>query len=281
MEYRQVTRLALLIGAPGKNKNYLRGVSVDLENVQNFLLSPNGGTWHPHEIVSLPNACLSDVAYIIEAAYADYLFVYFSGHGYIDDYSNKRMLCLQDSDVEDLFLLNNSPRQLILVDACRNYVRPGISGIPGFAEEPLHFDGESAVRNLFNQLILQSPAGRIIVHGTQSGQYSNDSIFGGHFTQALLRIATRINAGNDYTTASISRLVSYVPSVLEEKGNSQIPDITYSTGNMNVPFAIGIPQRKYREILQTQLIQQQPQVNWGGIALTALGLILIGAAASD
>src|ERR1700681_4568547 len=146
MSYHSVNRLAILIGAPGNNKNYLRGVPVDLNNFRNFLLSPNGGRWFPDEIISLPRAKVSDVVSIIHTISVDYLFVFFSGHGYTEAYSNKRMLCLQDHNVEDLFLLNRSPRQLIVIDACRNYVAPGISGIPEFGEEPLHFDGESEVR---------------------------------------------------------------------------------------------------------------------------------------
>ena len=59
----------------------------------------------------------------------DYNFIYFSGHGYTShDY--KRMLALRDNNIEDLFFINDSPRQLIVVDSCRNYVSPGISGIP-------------------------------------------------------------------------------------------------------------------------------------------------------
>jgi hypothetical protein len=274
MDHHSASRLAVLIGAPGKNENYLRGVPVDLMNLQNFLLSPNGGMWYPDEIISLTHANSSNIASIIQRAYVDYLFVYFSGHGYTDKFFNRRMLCLQDHNIEDLSLLNRSPRQLIVADACRNYVAQGISGVPEFGEEPLHFDGESEARNLFDRSILQSPAGRIIVHGTQSGHYSSDSSSGGYFTRALLHVGTKINAEGNCTRASIKNVLHYVPSVLEQVGNSQRPEITYSTGDLKVPFAIGVPRPKYRS-LPPQVVKEESNNNWGALGLTAL-LIAIG-----
>jgi len=276
-----VSRCAVLIGAPGEGQNYLRGVSADLHNIKNYLLSPNGGRFFPNEIISLSRAELSDVASVIQGVHVDYLFVYFSGHGYTEKLSNRRMLCLQDAYVEDLFLLDRSPRQLVIVDACRNYAGAGISGIPQFGEEPDHFDGESEVRNLFDQLILHSSPGRMIIHGTQQGQYSSDSSSGGYFTRALLEVGTNINAEGNYTWSSVENILHYVPSVLERNKNFQVPEITYETGNLRVPFAIGVPKPKFRNVLQPTLISQKPQVNWNGIALTTLALLLLGAASSD
>ena len=276
MNYQSVRRLAVLIGDPGSNDNYLRGVPVDLKNFRNFLLSPNGGRFFPNEIISLPKANLSDVASIIQGVYVDYLFVYFSGHGYTDPYSNKRMLCLQDAHVEDEFLLNRSPRQLVIADACRNYSGATISGIPEFGEEPDHFDGESEVRNLFNQSILHSPAGRIIIHGTQRGHYSSDSLSGGYFTRALLHVGTNMRAEESYSRSSIQNVLHYVPSVLEQKKNFQIPEITFQTGNLKVPFAIGVPGPKFRTLPQQPIVKQHSSINWGELALGILMLAAIG-----
>jgi len=40
MSYHSPRRLAVLIGAPGKDDNYLRGVPADLHNYRNFLFAP-------------------------------------------------------------------------------------------------------------------------------------------------------------------------------------------------------------------------------------------------
>jgi hypothetical protein len=281
MQDYNVSRLAVLIGAPGKENNYLRGVSADLSNLRNFLLSPNGGRFYPSEIISLPRAELSDVVSVIQGVQVDYLFVYFSGHGYTERFSNRRMLSLQDYHVEDLFLLNRSPRQLVIADACRNFTGAAISGIPQFGEEPDHFDGESEVRNLFNKLILQSPAGRMIIHGTQHGHYSSDSSSGGYFTRALLHVGTNIKAEQTYSWTSIENVLHYVPSVLNRNNNFQLPEITYKTGNLKVPFAIGVPKPKYRTIDQAPLMQHRSKMNWGQMGLGLLLLAAIGYSLSD
>lgn len=276
-----VSRCAVLIGAPGEGQNYLRGVSSDLHNIKNYLLSPNGGRFFPNEIISLSRAELSDVASVIQEVHVDYLFVYFSGHGYTEKLSNRRMLCLQDAYVEDLFLLNRSPRQLVIVDACRNYAGAGISGIPQFGEEPDHFDGESEVRNLFDQLLLHSSPGRMIIHGTQQGQYSSDSSSGGYFTRALLEVGTNINAEGNYTWSSVENVLHYVPSVLERNKNFQVPEITYETGNLRVPFAIGVPKPKFRTIDLEPILQPESNTNWGQIGFGLLLLAAIGYSLGD
>ena len=50
------------------------------------------------------------------------------------------MLALRDYNIQDLHLLNSSPRQLIIVDACRSYAAPGLSGVPAFEDHVDHFE---------------------------------------------------------------------------------------------------------------------------------------------
>lgn len=137
--YIRPVRRAILIGSPGKGKDYLYSVATDIDNIRNFLLSSRGGRWSGDEIIIVNNPDLAGVASIIENALADYCLVFFAGHGYetLDKY---RKICLRDADVSDYFLLNNSPRQLVIVDSCREKEYPAISGIPG-EEEWLPFDG--------------------------------------------------------------------------------------------------------------------------------------------
>ena len=134
-----------------------------------------------------------------------------------------------------------------MVDACRNYVAPGIAGAPDYGELWEHFDGTYATQELFNNRILSSPFGKTIIHATQAGKFSYDSPKGGYFTQALLQISTTIKVTNDYTPVHITRLLGNVRDKLQRLGNDQIPEVTYSEGNMTVPFAIGIPQREYQQ----------------------------------
>jgi hypothetical protein len=88
-------------------------------------------------------------------------------------------------------------------------------------------------------------------------------------------VSTNIKAENNYTQASINGVLYYVPSVLQRNNNSQIPSITYKSGNLQVPFAIGVPKPKYRTISDEPIILQQANnVNWGELGL---GLLVLAA----
>jgi hypothetical protein len=79
-----VTRRAVLIGCPGEGQNFLKGVQQDLYDMKEFLSSERGGKFYPDEIVSLFNPTLDEVTAAIHSTAADYMYVYFSGHGYTD-----------------------------------------------------------------------------------------------------------------------------------------------------------------------------------------------------
>lgn len=277
------TRKAVLIGCPGSGNSFLSGVKQDLENVSKYLQSEKGGVWYKHEIEPIYNPSYTQVKKAIEKAIADYVFIYFSGHGYTDGDTNARMICLKDYYISDKHLLNNSYRQLVLIDACRNEVRPGISGIPDYEPEWHYFTG-SPVRQLFDNYIKSSPAGKLIVHGTQRGEYSYDSSTGGMFTNALLNIGTRIKADQKYSQVSIRTVLNYVPQVLQPQGNSQIPSIAYKTGNLTVPFAIGVPksapQKTFNRLPQRQLATSKASSSNDWLAL-GFGLLVLGIAASN
>lgn len=274
-----ITRKAVLIGCPGNRNNFLRGVEKDLNNVSDYLCSDKGGRWFPDEIITLKNPTYNSVHSTVHSAIADYVFIYFSGHGFTTSDNKRRMLALRDKFIEDTFLLNRSPRQLIVIDACRNYVAPGISGIPDLGEQYFHFDGIYASRELFDKRIANSPFGKKIIHATQIGKYSYDSPNGGYFTQALLNISTRIKATDNYTTASITKIIEYIPAVLQKQNIFQIPSVTYEKGNLTVPFAIGVPNARQRTVRRPQpVLQSSSNDSWVGIGL--LALLFIGLAAA-
>ncbi|MES2649387.1 MAG: caspase family protein [Bacteroidota bacterium] len=181
-----IIRKAILIGCPGAT-NYLYGVAEDLKNMKQFLFSDKGGTWFPNEIVILSNPTFEQLSKEVHSTRTEYNFIYFSGHGFTSQ-NRKRMLSLNDKSIEDLFFVNKSLRQLIIIDACRTYIAPGISGVPEFVEEYDSFDGEYEARDLFDRYIVNSPHGKIILHSTQMGHYSYESTSGGYFTSALLKI---------------------------------------------------------------------------------------------
>lgn len=277
-----VTRKAILIGCPGNGESFLNGVEYDLENMRSLLLSDKCGRWNDDEIITLPNPNRYSLLLLIQSTCADYVFIYFSGHGWTSN-TGARMLELSDYSISDLSLLNRSPRQLIVVDACREYIAPGIGGLPDFGERFDNFDGYYQAREAFNHYIANSPYGKVIVHATQSNQLSFDSPTGGYFTQALINIATRLETQKNYSPVPISNVLRHVPTYLQKRNNFQIPAITYKTGNLKVPFAFGftkVTRRVPRTIPQRRSIATNSISFNEGVALFGLTALVLIAASS-
>ena len=114
-------RKALIIGCFGgyRGLELLKGASVDLINYQTFLQSNIGGEWHKDEIIILEETNSSELNNIISSIEADYSFIVFTGHGFINSFSKEDSICLKDKDVSITCLVTSSKRQTIIIDACR------------------------------------------------------------------------------------------------------------------------------------------------------------------
>lgn len=238
----QPVRKAILIGSPGRGKDYLYSVATDIDNIRQFLLSSRGGKWRDDEIILINNPDLARVASNIENALADYCLVYYAGHGY-ETFDKDRNICLRDADISDYFLLNKSPRQLVIVDSCREKEYPSISGIPG-EEEWLPFDGYYPEREAFDNFILNSPPGRKIVHATKSGcaSWEDKNGRGGVFTTGLLLAARNTQKNEIYAPILIEQILKKAKRIIKLSGDEQEPEIVYAEGNLRVPFALSIKE---------------------------------------
>jgi hypothetical protein len=236
-------RKALIIGSPGvEGVDYLYSASADVTNIKNHLLSSRGGKWRDDEIMVLWNPDITELATVIEKAFADYLLIYYAGHGY-ETVNGERIICLTNADVSDFFLLNKSPRQLVIIDACREKEYPAISGIPE-EEEWLPFDGYYPEREAFDNYILQSPVGRKIVHATKSGfaSWEDKKGRGGVFTTNLILSARKIKCDSLYAPISIEQSIGKARKIIKQSGDEQEPEIVYAEGDLRVPFAMSIKE---------------------------------------
>lgn len=234
-------RRALLISSPGEEGvDYLYSAGTDIENVKRLLLSSRGGKWNEDEIITLWKPDITKVASVIEETIADYFFVYYAGHGY-ETFDNERKICLMDNDVSDFFLLNKSPRQLVVLDCCREKEYAAISGIPQ-DEEWLHFDGYYPEREAFDKYILQSPPGKKIVHATKSGfaSWEDKRGRGGIFTTSLLLAARSIQKDEVSSPIFIEQVLRKAKKIIKQNGDEQEPEIVYSKGDLQVPLALSV-----------------------------------------
>ena len=275
-------RRALLIGSPGKDgPDYLYSPETDVENIKNLLLSSRGGKWKKDEIITLWKPDFTTVASVIEETIADYFFVYYAGHGY-ETQSHARKICLNDNDISDFFLLNKSPRQLVILDCCREKEYPAISGIPK-DEEWLHFDGYYPEREAFDNFILQSPPGKKIIHATKSGyaSWEDENGGGGVFTTSVLMAARKIKMEEAYSPISIERILQKAKSIIEKSGDNQQPEIVYSKGDMNVPFALyikGARKMAYQNSVTSTLSRKIKRRESSDSGLLKAGLLLFAVA---
>lgn len=242
-----IKRNVVLISCPGPEDNYLPGSLQDLGNMENFMCSPRGGATERSEIIKFPHAHWKDVKEYLKSATADYQIVYFSGHGYMK--GDKRFLCFEDADVCDTDLLTHNTKQLIVVDACREYIS-GIWGIPEMEDEWDSFTGVTEARLIFDDYIQKSDEGKLIVHAALAGETASDDRYGdgGAFTLSLLWSALKVNTGREFTPIHISQLLPIVKKRLHTQFYYQSPEITDAIGNLTVPFALDVPYRIKDEI---------------------------------
>lgn len=274
MQY-NVTRKAILIGSPGGEGNaYLPGVRADIQVFSEYLFSARGGCWHSQEIIVLNNPTAEQVLALTQMATVDYLLVYFSGHGYTDGYGGQRMLCCKHNvSIADISLLQGpSPRIQLISDACRNFIGDGIGSIPLLDEQYFNFIGEpSAIRRVFDEYIIASPAGKSIIHGTRSGMSAADSSGGGHFTQSLLHVAGRMTVDSGFQLAVMEQVLYHVRPLLKSKGNNQEPEIIHYSGALHVPFSVAMPLPIIEDTADVRLTVKHVPKDWGQVLL-GLGL---------
>ena len=241
-----VTRKAILIGNSGgyRNLDYLKGVNIDLANYRNFLTSKAGGQWLNHEITTLVDPDESTVLNEIQQSKADYSFITFSGHGFVNSYTNSDYICLKDKELSIGKLVTPSGKQTIVIDACREF----FTHIPEdlvktfTLNESLQFEGINT-RELFDEAILTMPLGVLVIYSTQPNEGAGDDDYkGGHFTYSFIQAGR-----NWWNTAGSKGILRINTAVVEGEKIMKSTFVTTQTPAMGgqvrritfPPFAFG------------------------------------------
>ncbi|MDR3712344.1 MAG: caspase family protein [Puia sp.] len=251
----QPVRRTILIASPGPFGDRLPGVLPDVRSLSSYFQTPKGGSWHKDEITLLIDPSRQRVLNMIAGVDADFLRVYFCGHGMAEfthdgfgGLTDTRWPCLPgDEFVCDLELINKKvPRQEIICDCCRTRPRDRISGIPETIEEvPFSEEEFWLARRIFDQHIANSPNGITLFHSTADGEPARDSDKGGQFTIALLENALNWQTTASDKTASLAELFRKVADQLKRAYYPQYPEILIQDGDMCVPFALNTPWPLY------------------------------------
>jgi hypothetical protein len=254
-----ISRKALLISSPSGAGCGVPGGNTDLQTTRNFLLSPRGGAWSDDEIVVLEGPGLAAVTEAVKGMKADYTITWFAGTSFSDP-EGRRFLVLNDGDFfQDTELLNDSEKQLVLVDGCPD----------AFSEEVIHFVGKpdefQLARRMYDKWIERCESGQVIMHASEAGPGST-SPKAGAFTQKLLLLGSKVPpVENRFNLKSILAAGHELPVLLQEDGLEQSPNITHSIGNAKLPFALALP-----------ILKNKGGAGGEAFSSFALGLILLG-----
>jgi hypothetical protein len=241
-----MTRQAILIGSPGPlgSDIFLKGVDVDITNFSSFLKSSIGGSWKEKEIANLYESPSKNFIELFQSIHADFLLVYFSGHGQHD--LKESNIAINDSEslsVSDLISIIKAPKTLLIIDSCRKSCDEEYSSFLG--PEYLSFESnfnQHDSSEKYQQIISESTDGIVIAYSCSVGETSNDSELGGSYTYSLLTSALQwheiqnsssilsIHHANELTQQNLKRL----PQLTQNPKT-----ITISEENkLSFPFAI-------------------------------------------
>jgi len=237
-------RRAVIIASPLKRgqRGFLPGVEVDVQNYKSFLTSPVGGSWLPNEIKVLWNPSRISITQELHRYRTNYALTVYSGHGGTCTRTGRAFVNINRTEAVYLnHLAANTPRQLVIVDACSVYAHPGIAGI-GDPDILIPFTSSLTVRQaraLFERRVKESPYGWTVLHSASPGEAALDALEGGVFSQSLLRSVS--NWAAKYQLNSIlpvpvayEHSYKYLKKVFQA---NQTPRIWHSQTNPNLPFA--------------------------------------------
>jgi len=235
-------RRAILIKGPGESDALDCGGEQDILNMKRFLLSAASGSWKEQEICVLMNPSKDRLLREVRRTIADYSLTYFSGHGCMNQADS--WLSINGREViPEQFLLNNSPRQLIIGDHCRERLPARMGGIPEEPAEILQGAEWQKARSILDQAILRSPVGTTFVWAASVGQKAWGDSGGGAFTGELLDLIHRWYNAEPLAPIYIEQLIPHIDKALGGGGKyAQNPELFTYHGGLQVPFALTMPR---------------------------------------
>lgn len=245
-------RHALLIGYSGwdiKGTEPLRGVSIDLQNYKNFLMSPNGGGWYENEITVLQDKSLLDieVAILLSKREAnDIVFTVFSGHGDYDDIENycRRFEVSKNETILEKNLLGLSKKQILICDSCSGLRSKQILTESKNAVNNLTLDEQYLIpkaREKYEHLCLSCPEQTLRFYAAKVGSSAEDTSEGGRYSKTLLKILQ--NTPDEINIFQAHNLAA--KKVYNESLGEQEPDYSVPKIHNFLPGAIAINKMIY------------------------------------
>lgn len=238
-----MNRRALIIYSDNTDSGYLAGPSKDGDNLIEYLTCSLGGHWYEREILLLSNPNWQEVIAVINSSFvedADYTFIVFSGHGYINAENNQQYIELSNGDLGIRKLITPAPRQTLIIDSCRGYYTPSIDeAIKGFSGSIAYYSGRKSTRSLFEKAVMRSERGLSILFAADEDESAADSDEGGAYLLSLLRSAERWSESSDKNILPLN--IAHRIAVRYMRNNFetiQNPSMNKEKRRRNFPFAV-------------------------------------------
>jgi hypothetical protein len=230
-------RKAIIIGSSlsSKNPKYLKGVSQDVNNYIDYLISSVGGAWYKSEIVTLLNPSRIQLNNAISACIGcDLALVIFTGHGARNGVD---FIQINDHDIVPLSSVNvAAKKQITIADACRTeYSQDYFEGLSGFG---LQFDqnNKQVARSLYDYYISHFENGYFNLSSCSPGETSRDTNKGGLFSTTMLEVIHNWSISENQVNFTLEAGFQETFSKLAPR---QTPTAsTSSDGMRNFPLAI-------------------------------------------
>jgi len=235
-------RRALIIYCDDTGKKVLPGPPHDNSNYRKFLESNTGGYWYGTEIHSLHSPTIAEVKKKVAdfLSGAEYTFIIFSGHGYIESSTMMQHMDVADGDISVLDLNTNAPRQTLIVDACRGFYTTVVEETKIFTKAFEHAIGNTGItRAIFTNAVLQAEEGWSILFSASKNQSSLDTENGGAYLLSLLKSAESWAEGNKRDIAlRLDEVHDLAVEYIKRFETNQVPVTNSEKRRVYFPFAV-------------------------------------------
>jgi len=193
---------AVIIVTPNlPDHDKLPGATMDADAWKSFLISPEGGAWKDEEINVMSDTSKEIIELTLnlhKLMNLDYALIAFSGHGHYkilpDRNTETRMFISKDDYLTEHTLTVRAKRELVVMDACRQYggeVIEETTKMAHFAnrETILAEDRFAKAREAYEKALVLSPEGRTLIYSCTLNQAAADKL---SFTRFLISDAERL-----------------------------------------------------------------------------------------
>lgn len=248
-------RRAILIEAANiKGSGYIPGAEADVQNYQKYLTSKVGGFWYDTELVILSKPSRTRILAEIAKAEkeAGYLFLSFSGHGYmkrqpantfpVRTEKERTMLCINDTEELSLGEINPRIKNFVIVDSCRGLekIEEAEEMLKSAMNRMMQFS-ESMARSLFDNAVNAAEAGQILAYSCSVNEAAGeDKNKGGYFSAAMMECGIAIAKSGNQRAITTDEV--YACAFKEVKRLAAMQNPEYSPGRRmrHFPFAVKV-----------------------------------------